>query len=409
MPLSFRPPAIPFRRTLARLHPGGRFAGGIARMPALRPVTDRLGSAGARQALTMGATVVAVAAAAFVVMPGGGQPAVSIPASAPVSMSAQARPAATPALPVAARAPTDLGVTGVAALSGPASPGPTLSGALSGAAVASTGGADARPMASNMPDVATATPTPTHPSGSQAMPGSASAPAPAPEVGTAPPCPRILSARARPGAMVEIELTAPCDANAGVQVAHAGLVFDARLTPRGTFRATVPAMDDPAAFELRLNGDAPLAASADVPDLSGWDRVALQWTGRAGLQIHALEGGAGYDDPGHIWAQAPSAPGKGGGFLTRLGRGTDAGAHMAEVYSAPVGAAGPKTAIRLSVEAPVTPYTCGRDITGRALRPAGQGRAAQWRRIRLAMPGCDAVGDILVLNNPFDDLKLALN
>jgi hypothetical protein len=56
----------------------------------------------------------------------------------------------------------------------------------------------------------------------------------------------------------------------------------------------------------------------------------------------------------------------------------------------------------------VTKINCGRDIQAQSLemRDAGQLKS---QNLSLSVPGCDAVGDFLVLNNLLEDLKVARN
>lgn len=136
----------------------------------------------------------------------------------------------------------------------------------------------------------------------------------------------------------------------------------------------------------------------------------LQWHGPAGFQLHALEFGASYEDEGHVWSGAPKAPGRSlrgeGGFLTRLGDPSVGG--VAEVYSYPVGLMDEEGAVALTVEAEVTSRNCGTDIAGQVMQRRADGGMAI-RDVAFSVPGCDAVGDILVLKNILGGVKIAAN
>jgi hypothetical protein len=75
---------------------------------------------------------------------------------------------------------------------------------------------------------------------------------------------------------------------------------------------------------------------------------------------------------------------------------------MAQVYTFPVGLA---EAVDLTIEAEVTEATCNRELLGEVLFSELGGVTKT--DLTMATPDCDAIGDVLVLNNPLPDLKLA--
>ncbi|CAN0590499.1 unnamed protein product, partial [Ectocarpus sp. 12 AP-2014] len=146
--------------------------------------------------------------------------------------------------------------------------------------------------------------------------------------------------------------------------------------------------------------------SAEVDDLGNWTRLALQWQGTSEFQIHAREFGAGYGDPGHVWAGAP-ANRITGSFLTRLGDDTGDRPRSVENYSFPHDS-GLNGSVDLTVETEVNVDNCGRSVTAEALERRGAGTLHS-HGLDLDMPDCGAIGDFLVLNNFLDDLKVATN
>ena len=64
--------------------------------------------------------------------------------------------------------------------------------------------------------------------------------------------------------------------------------------------------------------------------------------------------------------------------------------------------------VRLTIEAEVTPATCGHDMLGETLE-AHAGTPVKIVALTLAMPGCDAAGDYVILNNLLPDVKIARN
>ena len=216
-----------------------------------------------------------------------------------------------------------------------------------------------------------------------------------------------VKASAEPAAMASVDLsvTAPCFGNERVTIHHSGMIFTDTTDESGNLALTIPALSEHAVFIVAFATGKGAVAMAQVPGLDAVDRVVLQWSGRSGFELHALEFGASYGDPGHVWVG--SVPGEGAtGSVLRLGDADTLAPQMAEIYSFPAGASPTSGTVTLSVEAEVTDANCGRDIAAQSLDlRAGEG--LQTRDLVLSVPGCSARGDFLVLNNLFDDLKIA--
>lgn len=237
-----------------------------------------------------------------------------------------------------------------------------------------------------------------------AGPSAAPAPEPAPAImpapeppAAAPDCTPGLRVSAAPGALLDVALTAPCDADARVVLRHGGLAVTARLSGAGALSLLLPALDPAGTVAAVLPGGDRLSAAAPV-DLSAVERFAVQWSAADAFQLHAYEDGAAHGQPGHVSAATPGralplVPGRGGHLLTLGDAGVDLPL-LAEVYTFP---ADPARRVEVSVEAAVTPATCGRELLGETLH--SRRGATTVAEIALAMPGCDAVGDFLVLNN----------
>lgn len=205
-----------------------------------------------------------------------------------------------------------------------------------------------------------------------------------------------------PLASAKTILSAPCHPHARASVHHSGMMFTATTDAAGVLSVTIPALSQQAVFIFELPDGRGAVARTKVEGLDEVDRVALQWTGDAGFEIHALEGSASYGQPGHVWS------GGGAGAASQVSRFGDAAqpmARMAEIYTFDRAAATDQ-GVALSVEAEVTALNCGRDVAAQALelRAAAPLRS---RDLTLAMPDCAAVGDFLVLNNLVQDLTIA--
>lgn len=217
-------------------------------------------------------------------------------------------------------------------------------------------------------------------------------------------------ATASKGAMIDVTLAAPCMPNEHVTVHHNGIMFTQSTARDGSLSVAVPAMAEDAVVIFAFPNGEGAVAQVHVPDLSQYDRTAIQWKGDTGFQMHAREFGANYGDAGHVWAQAArdvAAVDQAQGFLTRLGATSALAPLMAEVYTFPTAMGTQNGTIDLSVEAEVTLMNCGLEIEAQSLEL--QGEKVKTQDLTLAVPECDAKGSFLVLNNLVQDLTVASN
>lgn len=220
-------------------------------------------------------------------------------------------------------------------------------------------------------------------------------------------CDVAATASPAPMASVTLTLDAPCNASQRVTIHHTGMMFTQTTSDSGQLKATVPALSENAVFIIEFDNGKGAVAMVRVPDLKDFDRVALQWAGDNGFQIHAREFGAAYGSAGHIWSgsELPSASKS---FVTRLGDTATLNPNVAEIYTFPLAGAPHGGDVALTVEAEVTAGNCGRDIAAQSIELRGSGRP-RTQDLILSVPDCSAVGDFLVLNNLVDDLKIAAN
>ncbi len=206
-----------------------------------------------------------------------------------------------------------------------------------------------------------------------------------------------------PGANARLRVKAPCHMDQPIEVHHSGLVFTTRTDALGRLDLTIPALAEYAIFLISLPDRNGTVATTHVPEIKSYNRIALQWQGETDLQLHALEFGASYGQEGHVWSGSEAG---GAGSVIHLGQGGSAKARNIEVYSFPVDTATEAGAITLSVEAEVTEANCGTDLGVQSLEWRSDQRLRS-RDLTLNIPGCEAVGDFLVLNNLFPDLTIA--
>ena len=223
------------------------------------------------------------------------------------------------------------------------------------------------------------------------------------------PCGLSVGGEAGPGAMVALDIMAPCRPGMRVEVTHADLAISAETDAAGLLTLDIPAFETPAFLSVRMADGEEAMTVTGVPDLGDIGRVAVSWQGDRRITLHAFENGAEFGGPGHVSPDAPGSlaaiEGGTGGLLTRLGDAGLPAARRALVYSYPRPL---RAGLELSVDVPVRPETCGRQLRAEShqIQPDG-GLASQ--PITLAMPGCESTGGYLVLQNLFDDRRVAAN
>jgi len=223
-------------------------------------------------------------------------------------------------------------------------------------------------------------------------------------------CVPDLNAEVLEAAMVSLVLEAPCSINSVATVHHQGMIFSVMTDAAGTARIDVPALADNAVFIAELPGGSGAATIVAVPDLANYDRAVLQWQGETGLQIHALEFGADYEEEGHVWSASSRSPAAAvageGGFVVSLGAPGVDNAYFAEIYTFPSGMLAGAGQVDLSVEAEILATTCGREISAQTIQIA-PGSDPYSLDLTMTLPGCETVGEFLVLKNMLESLTLA--
>ncbi len=219
-----------------------------------------------------------------------------------------------------------------------------------------------------------------------------------------------FTSTALPGAMVELTLEAPCRAGETVDIFHDGSRFSDRLNENGLLILSVPALTEDADFRALLADGTMITTNAFIPTVANYRRIALTWKEPAGFALHAFENDAGFDSPDHLSAANTGDPSRAlrgeGGFMSVLG-GLEQG-YRTMLYSWPQDIANDAPAPRISIEAEVRPETCGGEITATFIESVAPDHAAQ-TPLYMAVPGCEAIGTYLVLQNPGAQRKIAAN
>ena len=229
--------------------------------------------------------------------------------------------------------------------------------------------------------------------------------------GNASACDISISAKVQPLAMVALTINSRCRPDEQIILHHSGLMFSHKTDASGIAKTAVPALNAKAIFVATFdNGDGALTM-INVPDADQFQRVALQWQGIKGLQLHAYEAGAAYWSDSHLSLQtAPldlSSTKAADGFFTKLGIANIADGFHAQVASFPSKSSGETRAIVLSVEAEITDENCGRTVTGEILQRNADNRP-NGQKLTLYLPKCVAVGDFIVMDRILEKLEVSI-
>jgi hypothetical protein len=196
-------------------------------------------------------------------------------------------------------------------------------------------------------------------------------------------CNRVLLADPAPGAMLRLRLDAPCDPGVRVEIRHAGLRFTVSTGPRGTREIVMPALVSAAQVTAVFADGTVAGARAVVPEAAEVERVAVVLDGGLGVALQA-----------------------GAGEVHRLGDAAVAAPILAEVHSLVPGRFGPLPWGTPRLEVEVTTSNCARDVVAEILRMDPEG-APERLILRVAMPECNAVGNVVALDLPAPTLRVA--
>lgn len=211
-------------------------------------------------------------------------------------------------------------------------------------------------------------------------------------------CDPILNASALPGATAALSFDAPCHPNARVVLHHKGMMFSVVTDATGAARIDVPALSTRALFMAELKDSTSAVATLTIPDMDKFNRVVVQWQGSEGFELHGRQGGASYGGAGDIWRENPMDAAN-ESHLTVLG-GTGDNPFSAEIYSFPA-----HTNPVVTVEMEITPQNCGQMIAAQSLVKSGTDRLRNVD-MTVTIPGCDTVGDYIILPNLLSEPKI---
>ncbi|MEM7291643.1 MAG: hypothetical protein AAF412_14950 [Pseudomonadota bacterium] len=213
-----------------------------------------------------------------------------------------------------------------------------------------------------------------------------------------------LKAEPSEAAHANVALHATCLPNAAFTLHHNGMMVSGVTDADGHWTGSVPALSQNALFIASFASGEGAAATAEISGLESIQRYVVQWVGATAVRIHAFEKTAGFGDGRYAIQNSPSSD-QPSSAQTVMRLGDLSEGHNAEVFTFPTQEGAEK---HVGLEFQVDQATCGRDFEAQAFAMHGTDRL-QVRDLMIAMPDCDAVGELLVLKNPFEDLTIARN
>lgn len=224
------------------------------------------------------------------------------------------------------------------------------------------------------------------------------------------PCETRLSTKPAPGAMVKLLLSAPCHPNSRVEIGHGKLMVTYRTGHSGTLDVDIPAFEEVAHFSVSFDDGTILKTALRIPDLHEFERVAVQWSGKTELYLHALEFGAQEGSKGHVWQGQPRGLGLsqkyGGGYAMRLGVGNVENPTRVEIYSLPHNKNTKSGVVELIVSAHASEENCDTGQVLYSCRSSG-GRLVGATGLQFKFPGCGTATQSMVLKNALRDMIIA--
>lgn len=112
------------------------------------------------------------------------------------------------------------------------------------------------------------------------------------------------------GGQMRIRIAAACHPGEAVQLSYGGAEFIRKLNAYGSLDFVLDCFAGSAsAAELRFADGTKQTLPVVAKDLDKLSKVAVVWRAAANLDLHVFEYGARDDEPGHVWAKAPSSIG----------------------------------------------------------------------------------------------------
>ena len=230
----------------------------------------------------------------------------------------------------------------------------------------------------------------------------------APEQNSA--CTIVLTATERSGAVIGLELSAPCKADQMVTIDHAGISFSVMTDAQGEAKVQFPAMEQNAEITAVFRDQSRASTEITIRNMDTVVRAGVSWQADIDLDLNAFEFGAASGSDGHINAITPrdmrTSRIKGGGYLVQLGDPSLNSGALAEVYTLPVSRNAQRGTIALSIVIEDAAAVCGQSITAKTVRTRDD-LSAGIRNVRYTVPACGTITGQIQLPGAITDIRLA--
>jgi hypothetical protein len=204
------------------------------------------------------------------------------------------------------------------------------------------------------------------------------------------------------GGTLTARLSAPCHPTERVIFSHAGLSFAMLTDAAGLAEVAIPALTRDGKVEAAFAEGAPLVAERTVPELDTLRRFAI--SGGGDLHLDAYENGAAFGQPGYYSAVRPGDPAAAGGAsVVTLGDPKVDHPILTEIFTA----SRESRTVVIEAEAEVTAMSCGRAVKAHVVSMVS-GQIVMRDTLSQSMPGCDAVGDLVVAPLPGWDAPMTV-
>jgi len=212
-----------------------------------------------------------------------------------------------------------------------------------------------------------------------------------------------------PKAEIAVSLTSACHPNQHVIVEQDGLLFSALTNAQGVAAFIMPALSARPVVSMTFPDGSVQRAGTQVDDADTYSHTVLQWQGHDDISLHVFESDASIKEARHLTAASKAAQnvhGPRGGRVAQFGSDVGESSRYSQVYSFPKGPGDQNLATTFEVVAEVTEMTCGTDLFSKGMR-FEQGHQVNAIDLMVSMPDCDAVGQAVVLPDPFSVRLLA--
>ncbi len=216
-------------------------------------------------------------------------------------------------------------------------------------------------------------------------------------------CMPLMRLDDEPSAMIRLLVNAPCHIGQDFEVNYGEMRFTGRIGDDGAYIEYIPSLMETAQVSINFPDGHTISETETIPDASLYRRVALVGEGLNDFQLHAWSNGANYGDVGHVYMNSPGNIGAVEGHMMVLGDKNFPSSNVAQVFSAPIINDLIESYPLITIEAFVNEMNCGKRYT--ILTITSDAGVVNNTPITMTMPGCEAMGELIILPLEFDHLK----